>query len=84
MTKMTPVIFWHDAVQCVSVGICITANRLSQKAYVKIHRSLRDSIGTQQTFCDSQRQIECFAVVYAMLPRHAVVCLLVQVMQSLV
>jgi len=71
-------------VQCVSVGICITANRLSQKAYVKIHRSLRDSIGTQQTFCDSQRQIECFAAVSVMLPRHAVVCLLVQVMQSLV
>jgi len=77
-------LFLHDVVQCVSVGICITAKRLSQKAYVKIQRSLRDSIGTQQTFCDSQRQIECFAAVSVMLPRHAVVCLLVQVMQSLV
>ena len=44
---------------------------------------LRDSIGTQQTFCDSQGQIECFAAVSVMLPRHAVVCLLVRVMQSL-
>ena len=61
----------------------MTANRLSQKTYVKIHRSLRDSIGTQQSFCDSQRQIECFSAVCVMLPRHAVVCLLVRVMQSL-
>ena len=44
---------------------------------------LRDSIGTQQTFRDSQGQIECFAAVSVMLPRHAVVCLLVRVMQSL-
>ena len=40
---------------------------------------LRASIGTQQTFRDSQGQIECFAAVSAMLPRHAVVCLLVWV-----
>ena len=71
--------FLHNVVQCVSVGICI-ANRLSQKAYVKIHRSLRDNIGTQQPLRDSQGQIESFAAVSVMLPRHAVVCLLVQVM----
>ena len=44
---------WSD-VSCV--WICITANRLSRKTYVKIHRFLRDSIGTQQTLCDSQRR----------------------------
>ena len=53
------------------------------KAYVKIHRLLRDSIGTQQTFCDSQRQIECFSAVCVMLLRRTVVCLLVQGMHSL-
>ena len=31
-------------VQCASVGICITADRLSQTACVKIHRSLRESL----------------------------------------
>ena len=64
----------------LSVGTCIAANAVTNYLCQDAQVSKGQYWHTTDFFRDSQGQIECFAAVSAMLPRHAVVCLLVRVM----
>lgn len=54
-------------VQCASVGICITADRLSQTACVKIHRSLRESLALASNAGKANQDAQ---MTYAALANH--------------